>query len=201
MTLVKICGLMRPEDADAVNAAGADFAGFILSAGFRRSKSMKQAAAISAHLDPAVTAVGVFVDEPAAFIAPFVEAGAIRAIQLHGGEGDDYIGALRERLPGTPIVKAFKIRSVEDIAEANASTADLVLLDNGQGTGEAFDWNRIGGIGRRYVLAGGLNPGNVADAVNLLRPYAVDMSSGVETQGSKDPEKIMRAVSAARSIA
>lgn len=198
MSLVKICGLMRVEDADAVNAAGADFAGFILTAGFRRSIGAELAGAISARLDKAVTPVGVFVDEPVENIAPFVEAGTIRMVQLHGGEDDAYIDALRRRLPDTPVMKAFKVRTAADVEAANASGAHAVLLDNGQGTGEAFDWGLLASIDRPYILAGGLTPDNVAAAVRRLRPHAVDMSSGVETDGRKDPEKIHAAVQAVR---
>ncbi len=198
MTLVKVCGLMRPEDADAVSAAEADYAGMILSPGFRRSVDELRAAGISSRLADAVTPVGVFVNAPIEFVARFVEAGTVEAVQLHGDEDDDYIAAVRARLPETGVVKAFTVRGPADIERANASAADLVLLDNGQGTGETFDWSRIEGIARPFILAGGLGPGNVTEAVRRLNPYAVDMSSGVETNGEKDAGKIAAAVKAAR---
>lgn len=194
MTLVKICGLMRAEDADAVNAAGPDFAGFILSQGFRRSISAERAAAISARLNSSITPVGVFVDETEEYIAPFVEQKTIRAVQLHGSEDESLVRALKERFPDTLVIKAFKVKGADDVAAANASGADLVLLDNGQGTGERFDWSVLDSAARPYILAGGLGPGNVSAAIEQLHPYAVDMSSGVETNGQKDPQKIMEAV-------
>lgn len=197
MTLVKICGLMRPQDADAVNAAKADFAGFILSAGFRRSIDRALASQISARLNPSVKPVGVFVDEPLDFIISFAKTGVIEVVQLHGRENDAYIAQLRELLPETTIVKAFKAQE-DDTDRINACAADLVLLDSGQGTGETFDWAYAVGIERPYMLAGGLGPGNVSRAVMRLDPYAVDMSSGVETNGQKDPEKIMEAVKGAK---
>lgn len=197
---VKVCGLMRPEDVEAVNAAGADFAGFILSDGFRRSIDRERARELSSRLAIGTAPVGVFVDEPIEYIVPFAADGTIDAVQLHGDEDDAFIEELRLALPpGCAIVKAFKVRGGDDIARANASAADLVLLDNGQGTGKAFDWTAIEGIARPFVLAGGLGPGNVAEAVRLFRPYAVDMSSGVETDGRKDPQKIADAVREARS--
>lgn len=199
MTRVKICGLMRPEDADAVNAAGADCAGFILSAGFRRSVDAGLAARIAGRLVPDVVPVGVFVDEPPERIACIVAAGTVRAVQLHGGEDGAYIEALRALLPaGVPIAQAFKVTGPADVAAANESKADLVLLDAGQGTGRTFDWTNVAGVSRPYVLAGGLGPDNVARAVVQLGPFAVDMSSGVETGGVKDPEKIAHAVRAVR---
>lgn len=197
-TLVKICGLMRPEDADALNAAQPDFAGFILSAGFRRSIDRGQAQAISARLNPTIVPVGVFVDDDLQVIADFVNEGIIRVVQLHGSEDEAYLASLRELLPDTPIVKAFKVREAADVKRANASSADWVLLDNGQGTGEAFDWSVLAAAKRPYLLAGGLGPGNVERAVRELHPRAVDMSSGVETDGRKDPEKIAQAVASVR---
>lgn len=199
MTLVKICGLMRVQDAEAVNAAGADFAGFILSKGFRRSIDATRAAEISSHLSQEVRPVGVFVDEPVEFVAELIESGTVEVAQLHGSESDDYIDCLRARMPECLIVKAFRVRNEADIAQANASHADLVLLDNGQGTGEAFDWSHLESVKRPYVLAGGLGAHNVAQAVRQFSPYAVDMSSGVETDGLKDSEKIAKAVRAVRA--
>ena len=107
-------------------------------------------------------------------------------------------GALRASSPGHAVWKAFKIRSLDDLDAANASSADLVLLDNGYGTGRTFDWSLAGGVNRPFLLAGGLAPDNIPEAVAALHPYGVDISSGVETGGQKDRGKILAAVSAAR---
>ncbi len=211
-TLVKLCGLRRPQDIDAANAAQPDLAGFILSSGYRRSVSIPDACELASRLDEKMTVVGVFVNEPIRNVARFTHAfdfdgyDAPRSImvQLHGDEDDAYIAELRRAMAypgwwGIPIIKAFTVRTRDDVARAHGSTADYVLLDNGAGTGEAFDWSLLEGLSRRYFLAGGLGPDNVARAVERLHPFAVDMSSGVETDGWKDPVKMAAAVAAVRS--
>ena len=123
---------------------------------------------------------------------------SIALIQLHGQEDEAYIAALREKTD-LPIIQAFKISCPEDAARAEKSSADYILLDNGSGgTGQTFDWSHLSGVTRPYILAGGLGPENLAQAVARLAPYAVDLSSGVETDGLKDREKILRAVAAVR---
>lgn len=198
MTRIKICGLFRPCDIEYVNAARPDWCGFIVS--FPRSHrncAPDQVRALRRGLDSAVTPVGVFVDQPVEAVAELLNDGTLSVAQLHGREDAAYIAALRAAAPGHPVWKAFKVRGPEDLTAANASPADLVILDNGYGTGETFDWSLAGGVTRPFLLAGGLTPENIPDAVRLLRPYGLDLSSGVETDKRKDPEKIRAAVSAA----
>ena len=211
-TLIKICGLTRMEDVEAVNAARPDLAGFILSAGYRRSVGLRHAVALANALDPSIAVVGVFVNEPPDTVASFTHAfdydgGDVNRqvlVQLHGDEGNDYIAELPHAMAypgwsGIPIIKAFTVRTHHDVELAQKSVADYVLLDNGRGTGKTFDWSLLQNVGRSYFLAGGLGPHNVASAIERAHPLAVDMSSGVETNGIKDPNKIAAAVAAVRS--
>lgn len=201
---IKICGMRRQEDIEAVNAALPDYIGFICSDRFWRYIPMDQAAALKSRLDPRIRAVGVFVDEPAEKVTAYVKAHIIDMIQLHGHEDETYIRSLRQRLEALgeriPIIKAFKVQSDREIQLAEASSAELVLLDGGTGSGKAFNWNLIQGMTRPFFLAGGLHADNVVEAVSRCRPFAVDMSSGVESDRKKDPQKIKAAVQAVRAL-
>ncbi len=205
MTKVKICGLKTPEDIAAVNAVHPDYAGFVFYEKSRRNVSCETAAALSRCLLPEICPVGVFVGSTAEKIADLYRQGIIRAAQLYGQEDNAFILRLRETAaavqhPGQPplcIIKAFLV-SGEDPAQAATSGADYVLLDSGYGSGEAFEWGRIRQFGRPYFLAGGLTQENVKEAIRTLHPYAVDVSSGVETAGSKDPAKIKAFTEAVR---
>lgn len=199
MTKIKICGLFRPEDVEYVNAARPDWCGFIINfPKSHRSVTPDRARELRAGLAPGITPVGVFVDRPVEDAAVLLNDGTISAAQLHGREDRDYIAALRKAAPGRAVWKAFQIRGPADLQAANASTADLVLLDSGYGTGETFDWSLAGGVTRPYILAGGLTAGNIPRAIRELRPYGLDLSSGVETDRKKDRQKILAAVAAAR---
>ena len=200
---IKICGLRAEEDIQAVNRFRPDFCGFICAPQFWRYISKEKIRQITADLDPAVRKVGVFVDQPPEEAASYLQDGTVDLLQLHGHEDAAYIRRLREitgsGLPGQHrIIKAFRIRGEEDIRAARESEADLVLLDNGTGTGERFDWSLIRDIGRDFILAGGLNPENLREAVERFRPWAVDISSGAETDRKKDPEKIRACIEAVR---
>lgn len=198
MTQIKICGLTRDADIDYVNEAKPDYIGFILHfPKSRRNLTPARAAALRSRLDPAIRAVGVFVDQPLEIVGEAVRIIGLDAIQLHGGEDDAYISALREKAD-LPIWKAFKIRTDADLAAADASSADEILLDNGYGTGEVFDWTLAAGFTRPFLLAGGLTPENLPGAIHTLRPKLADISSGVETDGVKDRAKILAAVRAVR---
>ena len=142
--------------------------------------------------------VGVFVDYPLDALVDLVKQGAVDLVQLHGAETNAYIEELRQRT-GVGIIQAFRVREPADVQRAEASLADMVLLDNGQGTGQQFDWDLVSVVHRPFMLAGGLGPENVAEAVEEVRPWGVDMSSGVETDKLKDPEKMVAAVEAVRA--
>lgn len=218
-TGIKICGMRRKEDIEAANACRPDFVGFILSPGFKRSVTPEAAEQLARRLAPGILKVGVFVNESVEKVA--AAAGFLDMIQLHGKEDNAYIRDLRGRMTTTTdprgrlmtndprgrlLIQAFRIRCANDLKRAMESEADYLLLDNGTGTGEAFDWSLIrdaealkrGEAARPWILAGGLGPDNVAEAVRRFRPFAVDLSSGAETDGWKDPEKMARCVQAVR---
>lgn len=215
MARIKICGMRREQDIKAAKECRPDYIGFILSQGFRRTVRFEDARAMRAQLledatvgtgeEIHIEAVGVFVNEPIENVLLAAEgslegAGAqpfIDLIQLHGQESEDYIAELRKHTK-KPVIKAFKIRSEEDLQAAEKSTADLILLDNGTGTGSTFDWTLLRDLGRPWILAGGLGPDNLEEAVRRFGPYAVDLSSGTETDGWKDPAKMRRCVEIVR---
>ena len=200
MTKIKLCGLRRPADIEAVNELRPDYIGFVFAGKSRRYVSPEAAKQLREKLDPAIRAVGVFVREAPETVAGLLAAGIIDLAQLHGGEDEDYIRRLRT-LTDKPLIQAFRVESEADLARARGSTADYVLLDNGAGgTGAAFDWGLVRGFDRPWFLAGGLGPENVAGAVRALRPFAVDVSSGIETDGSKDYGKMRAFVEAVRAL-
>ena len=189
MTKIKFCGLSREEDIKAVNELKPDYIGFVFWPRSSRAVTREQAFQLKAKLDPQIEAVGVFVDEDIEVVKSLLKDGIIDIAQLHGHEDDDYINELKTS-SGKPVIKAFKIRSEEDGKLAEASPADMVLLDSGMGTGKTFNWEIIKGVNRPYFLAGGLAPDNAADAIRELHPYALDVSSGIETEGIKDTKKM-----------
>ena len=197
MTKVKLCGLQTEEAVKEVNRLLPEYAGFICTAGFRRSVEEEQLKRLKALLDERVTAVGVFVNEPMDRVISLLEKGLIDAVQLHGGEENAYIDALRERT-GCEILQAVKIDSAEAVKRAETSHADLALADGGRGEGKQCDWSLLETLNRPYLLAGGLNPENVREAIERLHPFGVDTSSGIETEGKKDPEKMRLFVRRAR---
>ena len=189
MTKIKFCGLTRTGDIEAANELKPDYIGFVFWPKSKRAVTAEEAKTLKAKLDPSIKAVGVFVDEDMEAVKSLLDGGIIDIAQLHGHEDEDYINGLK-KASGKPVIKAFKIRSEEDIRKAEASPADLVLLDAGMGDGVTFDWSLIKNTGRPYFLAGGLDPDNAADAVRTLHPYALDVSSGIETDGLKDTNKM-----------
>ena len=201
MTKIKICGLSRDIDAEFVNAAMPDYAGFIIGVPFsRRNIDAKRAGELRRLIDRKIKTVGVFINYPQNDIANLVNSGIIEIVQLHGGENEEYIKSLRELVPSTEIWKAFLVKSENDIEQANISTADRVLLDSGTGSGKTFDWSAVSGIKREFILAGGLNFQNIPKVIAQVNPWGVDLSSGVETDGFKDREKILRAVEICKKI-
>ena len=196
-TKIKICGLRRPEDIDAVNDLKPEYIGFVFFTDSKRYVTPETAKALRAGLNPGIRAVGVFVDEKPETVAGLLEEGVIDIAQLHGHEDEAYLAELRKRTD-KPLIRAFRIRSAEDAQQAQASTAEQILLDAGAGDGKTFDWSWLEAVTRPYFLAGGLNPDNVGGAVKSLKPYAVDVSSGVETEGYKDINKMRAFVRAVR---
>ena len=200
-TKIKICGLRRMEDVQAVNEAKPDFCGFIIEVPKSfRSVTADQVKELAAGLDRDIQAVGVFVNAPETLAAELLNQGIISMAQLHGQEDEAYIRRLR-KLTDRPLIKAFSVRTRKDAEKAMESTADYILLDQGSGgTGIPFDWSLLPVIERPFFLAGGLGEDNLETAVHRLHPYAVDLSSGVETDMWKDPVKIKKAVDIVRGF-
>lgn len=197
MTAIKLCGLSRPSDIAEANELKPEYIGFVFAPKSKRFITPNGAGELKKLLDTGIKAVGVFVNESAEKVAELLENGIIDIAQLHGSEDDSYISLLRS-LTSKPIIKAFRISEKADITAAVNSNADYVLLDSGAGTGTTFDWELIKDIDRPYFLAGGLEITNVGNAVKTLHPFAVDVSSGIETNGLKDEVKMAEFVAAVR---
>ena len=189
MTKIKFCGLKTLDDISFANEILPEYVGFVFAKKSKRFVTPAQAEKLRNALSKKICAVGVFVNEDFKTVAELLNAGIIDAAQLHGNETDDYIKNLRG-LTNKLIIKAFKVHATE-------SLADFILIDAGAGDGKVFDWNLIN-LRREYFLAGGLTPENVGDAIKLLKPYAVDVSSGIETDGKKDFNKMIAFAKAVR---
>lgn len=201
MIQIKLCGLSRVCDIEAANVIRPEYIGFVFAPGSRRYVKPEQAAELRKRLTHGVRAVGVFVNETPERVARLLQKGVIDLAQLHGSEDEDYIRRLRG-LTDHPLIQAFRIDTEADLVRAEQSSAEYILLDSGAGgTGTAFDWELLDHVSRPYFLAGGLNPENVAGAIRKLCPFGVDVSSGVETAGYKDREKMERFAAAVRSAA
>ncbi|MDI5934208.1 phosphoribosylanthranilate isomerase [Halomonas kalidii] len=199
-TRVKLCGLTRPEDVDAAVAAGADALGFVLWPGSKRAIDEARLAALAARVPAFVTRVGLFVDQDPELIRRCAEH--LDLLQLHGDESPDFCAVL-----GRPWIKALRMRDGLDLlALAGAHDgARALLLDAYRpgvpgGTGETFDWSRIpANLAKPVILAGGLTADNVAEAIARVRPFAVDVSGGVEASpGVKDAGRIAAFIEAVR---
>lgn len=201
MTRVKICGITGPEDAALAAEAGAAALGFNFVPGTPRCLSPEIAGAIIAGLPPFVTAVGVFLDQPLEEVLRTAALAGVGAVQLHGSEGPDYA----RRIP-LKVIKAIPVAGRASLAGLAGYPAHAFLLDSHRagapgGTGRTFDWELALEARRqgRIVLAGGLTPQNVAEAVRRVRPFAVDVASGVESRpGVKDPQKVRDFIAAVR---
>lgn len=198
---IKLCGMFRECDIDFVNEAMPDFIGFILNfPKSHRNISLDTAEKLKKRLDSRIKAVGVFVNASPELCAESVKRGISDLVQLHGSENAEYIQKLRGLIGNVPIIKAVKVTTEDDIQRAGELAADYLLLDSGTGTGKAFDHKiiRKSKITVPFFLAGGITPENIAEAA-AFGAYAADLSSGIETDGLKDREKIIKAVKAARS--
>jgi phosphoribosylanthranilate isomerase len=204
-TRVKICGITRLEDAFAAVEAGADALGLVFEVSSPRHVTIDRAGAIAAALPPFVTVVGLFVNAPPERIRETLGRVRVDLLQFHGSETPEQC-----RLYPRPYIKAVPMREGVDLLAIQAAYGDAAGLlldayspDLSGGGGKTFDWARIPrGLSKPLILAGGLNPENVADAVRAVRPYAVDVSSGVErSKGIKDAGKITAFVNAVREAA
>lgn len=188
-TKLKICGLYRDEDIAMVNQCLPDYVGFILNVPkSHRNVTPEQVRAWKEQLSPKIKIVGVFVDQEPQYIAQI--APSLDVIQLHGDEGVMKLAILEHLCPGKEIWKAFAVKTAQDVQTALAFPAHKILLDYGKGEGKPFDWSILEGITQPYILAGGISPQNVSQALSLCHPSIVDLSSGVETDKKKDMEKI-----------
>lgn len=210
---VKLCGMSREEDVRSVAQTRPDMCGFIVdfpqshrSVSVERltelcelldEEDAKVAARMATSGNPVnlhpIWRVGVFVDEPLDSLIRIVTNGSVDLVQLHGNESNAYISELRHRTRvGT--IQAFRVRGSEDVSRAEGSSADMILLDSGQGSGRVFDWGDVSRVHRPFILAGGLTPETIGKALTEVHPWGVDMSSGIETDKLKDPAKIAAAV-------
>ena len=206
---IKLCGLKRIEDIEAVNEAKPDYIGFIFAKKSRRYVSTETAERLKQHLNPDIEAVGVFVNEDIDKVIEQAKKQVIDVIQLHGEEDVAYVKDLKKAVD-VLIIKAISMTKPDAREQINMweiSDVDYLLLDSGNGgTGEQFSYKllqEIGNLKKPYFLAGGLNPENLENAVQQQQnnqPYALDLSSGIETNGIKDLDKIKKAVEAARRI-
>ncbi len=197
MTKIKLCGMKSALDIEYANELKPEYIGFIFYPGSKRYVTPEKAAELRTRLDKEVVSVGVFVDADKKLILDLINKGVIGAVQLHGCEDEEYISELRKET-SIPIIKAFKIKSGADIELAKKSSADYVLLDSGAGSGKTFRHELIQGMERPFFLAGGLYPDNVSEAISSYKPFAVDVSSSLETVGYKDKQKMTAFVNAVR---
>ncbi len=199
MTRIKLCGMTRHCDIEAANELLPEYIGFVFAKKSRRYIPVETAKTLRQRLDPGILAVGVFAREAPELVAELLINGVIDIAQLHGGEDQTYVKRLRT-MTDKPIIQAFRVESANDLELARNSTANYILLDHGSGgTGELFNWSLLRGFERPFFLAGGLSQENVTEAVATLHPFAVDVSSGIETDGVKDCVKMKGFVESVRS--
>lgn len=195
--LVKICGLKRQIDIEYVNKCKPDFVGFIINfPKSHRNLKPEQVKELTQELDKGITKVGVFVNQPVELVAELLNTNVIDIAQLHGKEDNYYIEQLRQ-MTTNKIWQAIIVRQEDDLAKAEASKADFVLLDAGQGSGQVFDWTLLAKLNRKFALAGGLNLENLQDALQT-DAVLLDVSGGVETDNFKDLEKIQKFINTIR---
>ena len=218
MLKIKFCGFFRECDIDYANALKPDFVGFIFVEHSKRFVDFATAQALKSRLDSGVKAVGVFVDSPMERIMEALSGGIIDVVQLHGSENSAYISALKACMQSdlgaeSPIIKAIKVSDSHSLAQSLESSAqigaDFILLDSpNAGSGRAFDWNALAQsfvksqdfareFQTRFFLAGGINVENIQSAI-ALKPFCIDISSGIESEGVKDFAKMQRIINAVR---
>ena len=230
MTRIKLCGLTRIQDIEIANKLKPEYIGFIFWDRSSRNVSAIQAARLKGKLDPEIKTVGVFVNAPAEQVISYYNVGIIDIAQLHGNENEEYIKKLHdagltvikafkmkkageninlagnanietpEKPTGNAITETYGKSTDDVITEAVKSSADYIMFDPGKGEGATFNWQLIKGIKREFFLAGGLTPENIEKAVETVQPFAVDVSSGIETDGHKDPDKMSAFVKSTRAL-
>lgn len=206
MTRVKVCGLTRVSDALCADKAGVDAIGLVFATSPRRV-SVEAAAAIDQALSPWVSRVGVFVDPRLDELDHVLQSVRLDVLQLHGTESPEYVRVIKERYRRR-IVKGVAVRDASSLQRLSEYDVEAFLLDTfvpGQpgGTGKRFDWSLAVPLAKEYriVLAGGLTPENVIDAIQLVRPYGVDVASGVESEpGIKDTKRVEAFIQSVRSL-
>lgn len=200
-TKIKICGLKCLEDITYINEARPDYCGFIIAyPKSSRSISVSRLKELTRDLDPKILPVGVFVNADLSLVEDLLKEQIIGAAQLHGQEDEAYIQRIQQNT-GKPVIKVFSVKTEQDVKEAVQSSADYILFDQGSGgSGKTFDWSLIKEIDRPFFLAGGLQAENIKKAIHTLEPFAIDLSSGVETNGKKDRKKILEAVRITRLL-
>lgn len=192
MAKIKICGMRRDEDIDFANSLHPDYIGFVLTEGFRRSITPETAARLKKRLGGGTKAVGVFVNDSADNINLLFERNVIDIAQLHGDESPEYCKMIK-----APIIKYFNCSNGEP-HDLDKYDVEYFLFDSGTGTGRAFDWSNIPKTDKPFFLAGGISESNVKQAIDTAKPFAVDVSSSVETNGYKDYKKMKRFMEMAR---
>ena len=191
MPKIKICGIKRLEDIGIVNKYKPDYIGFVFAES-KRKVTHDLAYRLKQDLDADIIAVGVFVDSPVEEIVELFEGGIIEMAQLHGSESEQYIQNLKQKTDDElKIINAIEISKETDLSKFDNSQSDYLLFDSGKGSGKTFDWNLIKkDIKKEFFLAGGLSSSNVMEAIEQFNPYAIDLSSSLETDGVKDENKI-----------
>lgn len=198
---VKICGITTPDDALLAAGLGADAVGLIFATSTRRV-GVASAKDIVRRLPPEVLTVGVFRNERRDRVVEMANQVGLRVVQLHGSETPDDVAWIGQRVPN--VIRALPAAELPHY-DLDACGPTRLMIDSPEpGSGEVFDWERLAADppDRSFILAGGLHPDNVVDAIELLRPWGVDVASGVEARpGVKDPVKLQRFIAAARSVA
>ena len=217
MLKIKFCGFFRECDIDYANALKPDFVGFIFVEKSKRFVDFATAQALKSRLDSAIKTVGVFVDSPVERVCEAVDCGIIDIVQLHGNENNAYISALKACMQSdlgaeSPIIKAIKVSDSHSLVQSFESQAncgaDFILLDSpNAGSGKAFDWNALAQnlqsqkfareFQTRFFLAGGINVENIQSAI-ALKPFCIDISSGIESSGVKDFAKMQTIINTVR---
>ena len=196
--IVKYCGITKEEEIQHLQQLPIDYVGFVFYKKSKRYVEKEQARRLRAKLKPSIPSVGVFVEEEIPKILELLQEGIIQGVQLHGEEEEAYVLKLKQEMAKLGIKpflwQAFILKEEKDIERANASPADLILLDGGKGEGKEAEAGLLQKIQRPYILAGGLSPENVIEKIKAFSPYGLDVSSGIEEQGEegsrKSPEKM-----------